>query len=109
MIRLVLGLAVILSACGGGEAARRPTTSAIIPAVLNPSSGAAMAELWCPATGFQECKALVEAYAGGSRPAALCIFPDDTWSSWLPLKGDIAGSPCGPNGSGRVRGIIVAP
>jgi hypothetical protein len=109
MKRLAIATLFLVAACSTTAATSSPGAGATTPAVLRPTSGAAMADLWCPAASLADCKAMVEAAVAGGLPAAVCTFIDGKWAVVTPKKGDAPGSSCGTDGTGTIRGIIVAP
>lgn len=108
---LLLVAALLAGACTGATVASPSLDlpDASIPDVLNPSSAAEMAELWCPADLLAECQDAVTAAFAAAEPAAVCVFLDGSFAIVEPNPGDTAGSPCGEDGTGTVRGVVIQP
>jgi hypothetical protein len=104
---LAFGL-VLLGCSGTTSSSPAASLSVSVPPV--PSGSASVEELArqaCPAAVVDECVTAVVGAASAGLPAALCIFPGDKWSVVTPQAGDIVGSSCGTDGTGKIQILIV--
>lgn len=111
---LAATVALILAACSSSGVSPSGTTvvatDAATASAAGPTSPAeGIAKLGCPAAFLEQCTEAVVAAAAVDLPSALCVFPGDRWAVVTPASDARPGSPCGDEGLGTIRGIIVAP